>query len=145
MKFTWGTGIAIFFSCFVAFMLFMVYQTSQQDFDLVTEDYYSAELAYQDVIDRTENYLKLGEKIRIERSGENLRVIMPENALNDQSKTQLHLFRPSDDLMDKVYEFKGSNTLIEVPAADLSKGKYLIKLAWTTGEVPYYFESEYYY
>lgn len=145
MKFTWGTGIAIFFSLFVAFMLFMVYQTSQQDFDLVTEDYYSAELAYQDVIDRTENYLKLGEEVRLEKAGEALRIVIPENALDDQSKTQLHLFRPSDDLMDKVYEFSGSNNLIEIPAADLIKGKYLIKLAWTTGEVPYYFESEYYY
>jgi len=145
MKITWGTGIAIFFSCFVLFMLFMVYKTSQQDFDLVTEDYYAKEIAFQEVIDKTANYKALGEEVVIDRTDAGLRLTIPESSLNDESAVTLLVFRPSDDTMDRLYKSSGRSNMVSVPASDLVKGKYIIKLEWTKADEAYYFEKEFYY
>ncbi|MCB9190933.1 MAG: FixH family protein [Flavobacteriales bacterium] len=51
----WGTRITLFYGSFVAFMLFMVVMAVQQDFDLVADNYYEQEIAYQDRIDQMNN------------------------------------------------------------------------------------------
>ena len=52
MKFNWGTGIVIFITQFVVSMSAMVFKASQQNVDLVTEDYYEKELAFQGLKDK---------------------------------------------------------------------------------------------
>ncbi|MGB1317661.1 MAG: FixH family protein, partial [Flavobacteriales bacterium] len=51
----WGWGISIFYGSFVVFMLGMVTLAFQQDFDLVADDYYEQEIAYQGRIDQMNN------------------------------------------------------------------------------------------
>lgn len=144
MKFTWGTGIAIFFSLFVVFMLWMVYKTSQQDFDLVAEDYYAKEIAFQGVMDKTANYQQLNEEVKLIQKSDALVLSIPTKALKANSSVLLHLFRPSDDLLDKVYEVNGSENPIEVPMNELVQGEYIVKLEWKTDSTSYYFEKELY-
>ena len=45
----WGHKIIIVYGVFVLGTLFMVYQSTLQKFDLVQNDYYAAELKYQEV------------------------------------------------------------------------------------------------
>ena len=54
MKINWGTAIIISFIAFICFILFFVIRMStdnRANHDLVTEEYYKAELAYQKEID----------------------------------------------------------------------------------------------
>jgi hypothetical protein len=143
MKVSWGTGIAIFFSLFVLFMLFMVYKTTQVDFDLVSEDYYAKEIAYQGVIDKTQNYRKLNQNVLLERKDGGLILKIPAEAINQSSSVKLQLFRPSDGKLDRSLEFAGTSE-INIPSTDFVQGKYLLKLEWETDSVGYYFEQEYY-
>ena len=55
MKWNWGTGIAITLVLFIGLMSFMVFKSTQQRFDLVSENYYEEELNYQEVIDQKRN------------------------------------------------------------------------------------------
>ena len=52
MRFNWGFGIVVVAGLFVAFILNLVYQCSQQQVDLVTDKYYEKELKYQEQIDQ---------------------------------------------------------------------------------------------
>ena len=51
MKWNWGTKIGLFYSSFVLFILGMIFLSSQEQYDLVTEDYYAAEINFQSTID----------------------------------------------------------------------------------------------
>ena len=54
MRINWGTGIILAFIGFIGFILFFVVKMSMDDranHDLVTEEYYKAELGYQKEID----------------------------------------------------------------------------------------------
>ncbi len=58
MKFNWGTGIVLAFVAFIAFIMYFVILAStnnRANHDLVTEEYYKEELAYQNEIDALTN------------------------------------------------------------------------------------------
>ena len=55
-KFTWGHGVALALGLFIIFILSMIFYftSTWKNSELITDDYYEAELAYQDVIDAKE-------------------------------------------------------------------------------------------
>ena len=60
---SWGKILLVAYVTFVGVMLFMVVKSFQQDYDLVTPDYYAAELKFQDQIDASKMLLCI--KIRL--------------------------------------------------------------------------------
>lgn len=78
MKFNWGTGITIFIVLFVVSMSAMVFKASQQNVDLVTEDYYEKELAFQDLKDKEALVLShFKEQISYKIENDKLQLIFP--------------------------------------------------------------------
>ena len=61
----WGWKIALLFSGFVLFILFLVFKSVQQDFYLVSKDYYKQEIEYQKVIDGMKNAQLLGDEFDV--------------------------------------------------------------------------------
>ena len=58
MKINWGTAIVLVFIGFISFIMYFVIKMNtnkKYEHDLVTEDYYSKELAFQEEID-AKNY-----------------------------------------------------------------------------------------
>ena len=47
----WGHKIIAVYVVFIAGMIFLVFKSSRQNIELVTEDYYAKELVYQQKID----------------------------------------------------------------------------------------------
>lgn len=71
-KFNWGTGLAIGMILFVSFILFLVttmLTSAKYEHDLVTEDYYAAELHYQNDIDAEQNLQRLPSPAILEKNG----------------------------------------------------------------------------
>ena len=64
MKFNWGYKIVLVYSVFVAGILYLVVQSSRQQMDLVTDDYYAQEIRYQEKIDQSKRASALSEPIR---------------------------------------------------------------------------------
>jgi hypothetical protein len=48
MKLNWGTGIAIFYGLFMVIMITFVVMSRNVDHSLVMEDYYEADINYQE-------------------------------------------------------------------------------------------------
>lgn len=134
-KFSWGHGIVIALGSFIAFILFMIFlfPNGQQNSEMITENYYEEELAYQKVIDAKNNADLLPEKPKYNQDPSGIKVIFPEDINNGNSKFTIDLHRADDQKLDVKREIKldGKNTLF-IPANILVKGNYVLRTMWTT-------------
>jgi hypothetical protein len=91
-KLNWGHSIFFIYSAFVVAILFMVYQSTQQTYDLVEKDYYAAELKYQDVIDASARAKALGGDFIVKYESDSIKLILPSpfKGVNVVGKVQLY-------------------------------------------------------
>jgi hypothetical protein len=144
MKFNWGTGIAIFYTAFVAAMISVVVKSCHHKSDLVKEDYYQLDLDYEDHRQKKENSKMLAQNISIEydQSTRLLSLSFPETMT--EIAGDIHLFRPSDKNMDFHYPID----LLEENKVELSldkgtaSGLWQVKLDWSGDGISYYTKSE---
>lgn len=100
----WGYKIAILYSSFAALMLFMVYKSMQEDVSLVTPDYYTQTLTYQDDINQQELTNASGRKplVTAMREAEMITATFP---VQEAVTGQVWLYRPSDSNQDVKQDF----------------------------------------
>ncbi|MGJ8739100.1 FixH family protein [Zobellia laminariae] len=133
MKINWGTGIVIAFGIFISFILFFVIRmTTSHDanHDLVTEEYYKAELGYQKEIDAEQNALNSNEKIELEKTPEGLLVIFPEGYADTNVSGIVSLYRPSNKHLDFDLPISLSDSHLLIPDKRLLDGRWDIKITW---------------
>lgn len=133
----WGTRIALFYGAFVAFMIGLVILAFQQDFDLVADDYYEQEIAYQDRIDQMNNANNDGQKVIISKGEKSYNLTFSEKV----EDVKVHFFRPSDDTKDVFMEKSLVESLLSVPVEKLIPGKYLVKVEWKVADKTYFQED----
>lgn len=138
---SWGYKIVIAYSMFVAGILFMVFRSSQQKFDLVTEDYYGKELQFQQQIDAAKRTALLSEKVKCAVQNDSLQVIFPQELSSKDIAGQLQLYYAADKAKDAVIPFTatGNTAIFAVPAAN--KGSHRLLITFKAGGADYYFEE----
>lgn len=143
MKLNWGTGIAITLLLFVGLMSFMVYQTTNQRFDLVSENYYEEELNYQDIIDQKNNSLKLKGKARIVRNRDGFVLELPEDLRGKNKSFSATMYCEKDAQMDFEWEeLSIAHNKSSIPFTEFKNGKWIAKVKLKCEGVDYYFEPE---
>ena len=144
MKFNWGTGILIFIVFFFIAIFSFVYFTTTHDVNLVEEDYYPKELAYDSQQEKMTNTANLPEKIRFEKSREMIRLLFPGFVKTDSIYGTIVLYRPSDHRKDVRYQISLDTLCSQViRAEELLPGKYIIKVDWSFRGKSYYQEEVY--
>ena len=143
-KLNWGHSIFFIYSAFVVAILFMVYQSTQQTYDLVEKDYYAAELKYQDVIDASARAKALGGDFIVKYESDSIKLILPSpfKGVNVVGKVQLYF--AADKQQDKTYEFETLNAYKAFKTEKQNKGLYTIKLDIVKSGVAYYYEQKIY-
>jgi hypothetical protein len=140
-KFNWGTGIAIFYVSFVIAILAFVFWTTGNRRDLVTEDYYAEELAYQSTIDNRERANNLEGYVSIKALEGIISIELPLG-MNDKSvKGELYLFRQDDKRKDTKFQFEGSRLDFSFNSEKIVTGRWKAKLSWAAEGKDYYFED----
>jgi hypothetical protein len=143
MKFNWGTGIVIVIILFVIGMSSLVYISVKQKINLVYKDYYPREIAHQTKIDKVNNSLLLKENIKIAYSGDVISINFPSFFKFDEVEGQIQLYRPSDFEKDVYVALKLDQSGVQqISATNLEKGKYIVKVDWTSQGTPYFFEQD---
>jgi len=140
MKINWGTGIVIAFVAFIAFILYFVVMMNIQDraeHDLVTEDYYKAELGYQTEIDAEQNAKDLIEGLRIIKVEKGLEIKFPVNQKNKKISGTVFLYRPSNKQLDFDLPISPSDSHLLIPDERLLDGRWNIKVFWEYDGVSY--------
>lgn len=138
----WGWRIAVGYSLFVIGMIALVVAANRQTNDLVTEDYYARELAYQDIIDAKANAAAMEEPFafRVAEDYAWLELDFPAEAGSPEGV--LHFYRPSDASRDfKVEVAPDAEGIQRVPIAALQQGFWRVNLEWTGNQTPYYHET----
>ena len=140
MKINWGTGIVLAFIGFIGFILYFVIVAStdeEANHDLVTDEYYKEELAYQQEINAAENARKYASEFRFETSDEGLRIHLPEELRTQQLEGTLSLYRPSNKHLDFDLAISLSNSHLLIPDNRLLGGRWDIKIRWKYEEKDY--------
>lgn len=141
MKINWGYKILIVYVVFVTGILFLVYKANQEKFDLVTSNYYEAELKYQDVIDQKARVAELSAPPRVTHSTGNISIALPQEFLNKKVDGEIHLYRASDASKDIRRSFSTSGGFVELKFDAPLSGMYQLKLSWQQGKQRFYHEQ----
>lgn len=123
----WGRGIALALALFIGFIATLVIILISQKVDLVSEDYYSQELNFQQEIDGIEagnNQLAL----TFTKKDDQLVVNVPLET--DSKNITFHFYRANDKTLDKTFELENSKMLL-IPMNELTKGNYSVRAEYT--------------
>lgn len=141
-KFNWGWGLAIFYSCFVAFMLFMVWQSTVMKTELVTTDYYGKELKYQDQLDKMNRANGLSHPLSWVVNANQVLLSFPQEMKDKNVKANVLFYKPDNSLRDfnvSCHPDSTGNCLIA--SEKFHHGVYKMEIDWSAGNQTYYSEG----
>jgi hypothetical protein len=142
LKLSWGKRIALLYGGFVLLIVGMMTICLSQKEELVSEDYYEKELAFQTKIDEMNNANSLSEQVTHTISGNDLIVQFPSQFLRKNVVGEIVFFKPSDSSKDY-------KTLIQldkegkqfISLDKLSKGMYKMTYSWKSNATNYQMEE----
>lgn len=142
MKLHWGHKIAIVYSLFAGFMIFMLVLSMQEKHELVTENYYENELAVQGRIDADKNMKAADFKVDI--SSKNREILLSFKGLpsGEIPTGKVNLYKPDDISLDESMEVKldrDKNMMIK-PVGD--RGRYTVSIRFEVSGKDYYTEKQ---
>ncbi|MEM7659135.1 MAG: FixH family protein [Bacteroidota bacterium] len=139
---SWGIKIAIAYSSFVLFMLALVFASATQDFHLVREDYYAAELDYEHHLDRVRNAQALTAPVQVQLDADHQQILvqLPEDIAT--SSGQVLFYYPTDSHQDqeRTWEQESGQEILLSPER-LASGLVRIKINWDSEGTLYYHEQ----
>ncbi len=133
MKFNWGTGVVLAFIGFISFIMYFVISMNfneKYNHDLVTEDYYKVELAFQNEINKLNNTKSLEENISWTKTSEGLFIKFPKNFDSKNITGKVFLYRPSNKHLDFETPISLSESYLLVPDKRLLGGRWNITIDW---------------
>lgn len=145
MKINWGTAIVLAFIGFISFILFFVVRMSMDhkaNHDLVTENYYRAELGYQNEIDAENNALAKEVDLTLETTANGLKLVFPNNLVLEDIRGTVSLYRPSNKHLDFDLAVSLSQDYLLIPDNRLLDGRWDIKVSWEYQGETYMFKKK---
>jgi hypothetical protein len=139
----WGKGITLIYIGFVILIGSMVYITTQQKFDLVSEDYYDQEIKFQDKINAAANAAALGSKVEFLLTANELIITMPDQLNMNTLKGNLLCYNSSDSKHDITFNLKPDETGKQIISREkFSHCQYILKLSFQDEGKSFYVEKE---
>ena len=132
----WGHGLTLSFVGFAAFIIFIAVKSFDQNIDLVTEDYYREELAYQQRMDQINVTKDQGMEVAIVIGEQLLEFTFPKSPETGEA----YLYRPSDSQFDRHIKLS-RNKVLTYDRSNLQKGYYILKISWQAEGQTYYQEK----
>ncbi len=139
----WPVGLSlalltVFFGV-VAFSLF----AQRHRVDLVTPDYYEAEIAYQAQIDRQQRSQELASRPSWHLDHARGLATLDFGATGEApTRGTIELYRPSDSTLDQVIPLElDAESRQEVSIVDLTPGLWIARLHWTAGGEEYFHQE----
>ena len=143
MKFNWGTGIALTFTIFAGGILFLVVLSSKENTDLVSNDYYNKEIAFQSQIDKEKNADQLAQPLQVafNKSTDVVSISFP-NKIHSSIEGKIHFFKPDDAALDFDVNIATDSSLQQnVNAEKMKKGLWRAQVDWKSNGKSFYEEK----
>src|SRR3954466_6335356 len=104
MKISWGWKIALLYGGFVILISSMVIASNRQHFDLVSKDYYEAELGYQKVIDAGKNQSALSQPVSIHANAAAIVISFPDEFRSKVLSGSIQFYSPVNAAWDRSFK-----------------------------------------
>lgn len=139
----WGWRIAIFLTCFIGFIMYMVVYSFTTTNDLVAEDYYNQEIQYQTNIDAQKNALPFNKEVTVKSKGDLVEIQFPANFKVKYTDGEISFYRPDNAKLDKKFNLeltpeKNQN----LNKSEITPGFYKVTIQFTDGEKIYLMNKE---
>jgi hypothetical protein len=141
MKFNWGYKIATVYLLFVAGILYLVVQSSRQEVDLVTPDYYAQELRYQEKIDQSKRAANLSEPVRFSLETGKLTIRFQKEFEGKEITGDVLLYYPADSRKDILTPIRTVANSMTIPIPDKRSGMHVLQVSWQSDGQSYYYEE----
>lgn len=145
MKFNWGTGIVLAFIGFISFILYFVISMTvnkKYEHDLVTENYYSQELEFENELHKQRNAQSLEEDLFWTHTEKGLVITFPEDMTPSDITGNVFLYRPSNKQLDFESTISLSDHNLLIPDKRLLGGRWNIKVDWQYKGNSYIFKKD---
>ena len=119
----------------------MVFLSAKENRDLVSENYYTDEIAYQQVIDQSSKTAALSAPVELIASGKQLIIQLPKEFYGLQANGEWTLYYAADKARDLTGNISTQNGKYSVDIPAHAKGQYLFKMLWKVDSKEYYFEQ----
>ncbi len=142
MKISWGVGIAITIIVFTLISISFIVFSFSHDVNLVTDDYYARELAYQEQIDKEKRTQELPEQLKITVDNNYIFLQFPKIFSGKNIEGTVHLYRPASRHNDALYSIAvNDSNLFVIPTDTLIEGMWRVKVDWEVDNASYYNEK----
>ncbi|WP_062061562.1 FixH family protein [Aquimarina longa] len=148
MKINWGTSIVLVFIGFMSFILYFVIRMNtdkKYEHDLVTEDYYKKELAFQQEINAEENSKSLKNNISVKKTDKGLVISFPEDKNYKEISGSIFLYRPSNDKLDFRIPISLSDPEFLIKDENMIEGRWNITVDWKYEQNRYLYKESFTY
>ncbi len=144
MKLGWGWKIAILYGGFVVIIIALVVGSSRQSFDLVSDDYYGEEIAYQKVIDASKNQSALSRAMQVHATSREVVIDLPEEFKDKVFSGSVQFYSPVNSKWDRSFKLTREGNTVTIDRTKLLNTRYKLKISCTVDGRNYYQESEIY-
>lgn len=148
MKINWGTAIVLVFIGFITFIMYFVVRMNtnkKYEHDLVTEEYYKKELAFQKEIDAEKNARALPNDVFIKKTPIGLSITFPEEKEFQKISGVISLYRPSNKQLDFSIPINLERNTIIIPDENMIEGKWKITVDWKYEDIHYLYKKSFTY
>ncbi len=145
MKINWGTGIVlafVFFICFILYFVITMSTNAKYEYELVTENYYQQELAFQEDINKKKNAAKLREKVRYLKTDAGLEIVFPKQIPANEISGKVLLYRPSNKKLDWETNINLTTPSLVIPKEKLLEGRWNIRVDWRYKNIDYLYTEK---
>jgi hypothetical protein len=139
----WGLGIGVVYGLFAIATTGFVMFAMTKPVELVSNDYYSRSLAYDQRLAAMHHARELGDALRVFHVGDDeaLIVVLPREQASSASGT-LTLYRPSKVAADHVVALAIDHAgLQHLSLRGLAAGHWVLKMDWEAQGIRYYREE----
>lgn len=122
---------------------YMVYRCVRLPVDLVSDQYYKDELAYQQVIDGMNRANALSGRVSLTPGQQGLSLTMPDEMHGRPLKGNIVFYCASDAARDRTMPLAVDDFgRMTIAPGTVLPGHYQIKVGWVTGGLNYYSEQD---
>ncbi|HOJ02723.1 MAG TPA: FixH family protein [Bacteroidota bacterium] len=143
----WAVGITIVIVVFLIVSIGLTIIISQEDYHLVTDDYYEKDLRFQEKMETRKRTKELDIKpvISIDREAKTCILSFPPRESYDGIAGSVEFFRISDATRDVTRPLQLNSEGRQVlSVSGLHSGQWIVKLTWTESGTEYYLEERIY-
>lgn len=142
MKISWGVGITITIIVFMLISFWLIYFSFSQEVNLVRDDYYQAEVQFDDKLETIKRTEQLDEKLLISLEGRNIKLVFPSNFISNEIKGSIFLYRPSNRESDIQLPIKLDSTKTQlIGTTGMLNGMWKIQVSWIIDSLEYFSEK----